>query len=651
MTTPYDHKTGKRTPSRMSRRQLLRLAGGAVLAAGVPGRRLHAGFAPLTGQDRPSGALARYDPPAKIRDFPVGSARQRMLDNAWNINANGWVEQAILGDPWAALYASHQNYYYNPLHTDLSGGTQLMITWPAFPNRILYYYPNLSQTQQYEFADTGTYKVNGVTVDPTPNIAQDAQCAVQAGQPIGPWTSRIPYGPYGPRGWLDEYCEMAVERDGENGPIKRIHFTCENPEYWYTLWSIDPERVAEIYRETLENDSIRLEDLQLRVLGEPVIDPATGRPAYNPLNKWNSGTVMTAAAGGAMHLTSTPNTLQTELQLAGGATVQRSQGNENGSQLICCGAYGQSFRNSDPHIGQVANQAVGLGFRIALANPIGLYIQLPNFSTWRFSDNAKSRVPAGARPSDVYHVVRGHENLDGFASNFNFIVHAKVEVPPEWEGVTLEDIEINGNALKYGSQLLQTFDVALFPLGVPAKRPAPQVPCVVSLPDSNTGQPSRAFPQQIMPQTLWDAYYSTTYPVPYRRQGGTAVEPDGEEVTMSLASNTIIVAPRVRPGKTTLALLGGSFSESSSGELPHVEFVLPGAEEADAEIGVEVLGMEDVVYAVPGNSTPGAQQMLRLLVRVGADAVPGQRDLRVTNPGQSPGPAARFFLWVLRDEA
>src|SRR5262249_19256063 len=51
--------------------------------------------------------------------------------------------------------------------------------------------------------------------------------------------------------------------------------------------------------------------------GKPVIDPSTGAAAYNPLNKWNRGTVSARgganASGGAVHLTSTPNTLQTEL--------------------------------------------------------------------------------------------------------------------------------------------------------------------------------------------------------------------------------------------------------------------------------------------------------------------------------------------------
>ena len=90
-----------------------------------------------------------------------------------------------------------------------------------------------------------------------------------------------------------------------------------------------------------------------------MIDPSTGRPAYNPLNKWNSGPKAvrgTNASGGAMHLTSTPNTLQTEMALAGGATILRPCGNGVPQTVICCAQYGQAYRNSDPHIGQQVNQ-------------------------------------------------------------------------------------------------------------------------------------------------------------------------------------------------------------------------------------------------------------------------------------------------------
>ena len=52
----------------------------------------------------------------------------------------------------------------------------------------------------------------------------------------------------GPRGWKDEYNEWVVTRDA-SGNITKISFTAENPEYWFTLWNVDPKRVLELYRE------------------------------------------------------------------------------------------------------------------------------------------------------------------------------------------------------------------------------------------------------------------------------------------------------------------------------------------------------------------------------------------------------------------
>lgn len=631
MKRPHDRPV---PAPRVSRRHLLQLVGGVAVASWAPswlGGR--AGAAPAPGSTgttgKPAGALPRFDPPAGIRDLADRPAKQAQLDRDWNVNADGWTQQAILGNPWTSLFAAHQDYYFNPLHTDLTDAVQQQISWRAFPNRILHYLPGLTREQQWEMADTGT--LGGGAAGQPLIYTTGVECGTLAGDPGQ--LDQIPFPPYGYRGWLDEYCELAVHRDGR-GRLDRVDFTCENPEYWYTLWRVDRERVLEIYREIL-GPQVKMEDLELRVGGRVVRDPSTGEPAYDPLNVWNRGPVMDERGGGAMHLTSTPNTLQTELGLAGAATVQRRQGNANASQLICCSQYGQIYRNSDPHIGQVDNQIVGLGFRVSLANPIGLYLQKPDFRTWKLPDDPN--LPPGAKPEDLYRVLRGSETLDGFPETYNFIVHARVEIPPAWKraGVSfgLDEVTINGHPLRWGSQILQTFDVSLFPMGVRAETPAPKLPCVVSLPDGDVE--ASAFAQQIMFESLWDAYYGSTYDVPHR-----------PGVTMNLASNTIVVAPRVKRGQTVGLALTGSAFQRSGDELPAVDFVDPATGDADAAITVQVRSLEDVVYAVPGNSEPGEQQLLRLTVEVAAGAALGSRDVRVTNPGQDPAEPARFFLLV-----
>lgn len=611
----------------IGRRHFL-LMSGVSLAALAASRLQAAQTGPV------EGALDRFHPPAFITDLADQPELQAELDNTWNVNATGWTEQAIQGNPWTSRYASEQDYYYNPRETDLRGGLQEMVTWPAFPNRIIFYYPQLTTRQQWEMADTGM--VAGVDL---PLVPQTAECAALAGTPISSDSPRIPYGPYGPRGWLDEYCEMArkVEMIDGAATITEIHFTCENPEYWYALWSVSPDRVVDLYREILGNDRIQIADLQLMRDGQPVIDPATGRAAYDPLNKWNSGTEIAEDAGGAMHLTSTPNTIQTELQLAGGATVQRSQGNINSSALICCGQFGQIYRNSDPHIGQLDNQMVGLGYKVSLADPIGLYMQMPSFGAWTLPDDPK--LPADADPRECWQILRGAETLDGFPPDMSFLLHVRVAIPDRWRdaGVTFNvgDILINGQKIEYASQVMQTFNVALFPLGVKAAEPAPLLSCVAPR------DPALAQPQQLMFADLWDAYYGSSYQVPER------VNSDGTPVTMNLASNTVITAPRVAQGQSAeMALAGTGFSKDGNA-LPMVEFLSPGDSAADPGISVVVHALEDVIYAVPGNSSPGPQSLLRFSISVAADAGIDGRDLRITNPGQEKGEAGKWFLWVV----
>ena len=437
-----------------------------------------------------SYCLQRFTTPACNNDFPDDPASYEALAQLWSQNVAGFTNQAITGDPWNLLYASAQTAYYNPLVTPIpSGSGAVDVAWIAFPNRLVQYLGqnqtpvnpyNLPQSALYQLADTG-------------ELANDPIPAVRC--PQADWSGATePYGPYGPRGWLDEYCEFSVVRNAQN-KITRIDFTCENPEYYQTLWRISPQRVADVYTAALnagapkdQQIAVTVEDLQLvdPTTGAPVIDPQTGRPAYNPLNKWNRGTIATrgvpSPTGGCMHLTATPNTLQTELGLGAGATVQRAGGNTDPQALICCGQYGQNYRNSDPHIGQTINLAVAAGTNISLADPPGLYIQMPSFAQYQLPNDPK--LPAGAKPSDCWHIVRGYETLIDPVTNAPYpgsmILHACFQIPQAWidAGVsfTVGDITIGGEPIQYGSQVQATLEIALFgrPI-VPPPQPAPKL--------------------------------------------------------------------------------------------------------------------------------------------------------------------------------
>ncbi len=598
-----------------------------------------------------------FSTPAFIQDLEGNS--QINLNVQWNLNANAFTEQSITGSPWNQGYLDNsgkfvtsppQSYYYNLATTTIPAGTAAIpVSWEAFPRRITYYLGkntppnnpyNLEQEKLFELADTGYYTDNKRTKQSFPKIPVKL-C------PNPDWKGELhEYGPYGPRGWQDEYSEWSVTKNSE-GKITRVDFVCENPEYWYTLWNVDPNAVAKKYEETLNYGlpstspnliHVKVEDLYLNdpVSGKPVIDPFTNKPSYNPLNKWNSGPVSLrgkTTSGGAMHLTSSPNTLQTEVGLAGAATVQRTVGNVNSQTLICCSQYGQSFRNSDPFIGQSVNQVVGgpPAARVSLANPIGLYIQTPNFSNYELFDDSK--LPAGAKVSDCWQVVRGHELLIDPVTNQpfngNFILHAAFQIPAKWieAGVTktVGDIKITSGGvtspIQWAGQIAQTYHVGLFARGLSTSELAP-VSCSVNLSNPTEDKnlpPAQAQPVQMMYQSLWNAYYGTNVPNPVN-------------YPMSLATNSVIVPVPVKQGMQglKLVLICSTAVKGSGNTLPTVIAV------PNSGITVTVdqkAGLQDVTYAAPGNSYPSVFNMLTLTVNIDKNTPPGLYGIQVNNPG------------------
>lgn len=548
--------------------------------------------------------------PAHINDFPNDPQKQAALEEQWNANLDEFTQQGIAGNQWNSTNSSGITNYFNPIDTPIpSGSTTANITWSAFPGRIQYYQASLSTQDQLSLADTGHYVSGGQTLTFLP-ITTD---------PCTGASENLPYGPYGPRGWQDEYCEWSVMRN-EEGKIVRIDFTCENPEYWNTLWMIDPGTVLTLYQSTLGKPQIQLADLYLYdQQGAVVTDPSTGRPAYDPLNKWNSGPFSTDTGGGAMHLTSTPNTLQTEIGLASSATLQRSIGNGDPNALICCAQFGQPHRNSDPHIGQVSNQLVGLGNRITLTNPPGLYIQMPNFSQYQ--------TPDGSDPASYWTIVRGSATLDGDDGAQlpgNFILHASYEVPAA-KGFTVSDITIAGEPIDWAGQIAQTFLMQIVATALPASTPN-ALACVGSTSSANT----LAQPLQLFYADVFTAMSTQAVPNPV-------------DQPMTLVSNSTLIAPIIQQGTTNaqMVLTAATVQLGPGGELPSVTF------DGEGDLTALVTGTSTINYAVPGNSYPSEATVLLLDVTATASATLGLRNLFVTNYGQSQGAAMPMLLNVV----
>jgi hypothetical protein len=631
----------------MDRRAFIKHAGVGLSAIAANGL----GFALTPARAATGTVLQKFATPAKIRDLK--GADQRLLADLWQTNLEAFTRQAIRGNPWSKVGMSEQAYYYDPASTPMPEGTQLnLVSWNAFPNRLNQYFgtptalpPNPHNMAQgpWELADHGVYRDAAGQRQSFPEIPKTV-C------PQADWSGDLrAFGPCGPRGWQDEYCEWSVTKN-DQGKITRVDFVCENPEYWHALWAVSPERVVQLYEEILnfglprrspQAVKVRREDLELPdpKTGKPVIDPSTGAPAYNPQNKWNLGTVSIRgkanAMGGVVHLTCTANTLQAEVVSAAAvSTVLRQIGNVDAQKLGCCSQNTQPYRNSDFHIGQVINQVVEpgpKGTRLTVADPVRLYIQKPDFSGYttrlrKFASNQLQSLPSAI--SD--HAVKLRDPISGKVFPGNFILHAVFQIPASWieAGVsfTVGDITIKHNGvatpIQYGAQITETFQIGIFAWAMPAAAPEPPQACVVDL------KPPQVEPIQLMYEEIWDAYYGTPVDNPSR-------------VPMTLASNSIIVPARTRRGATglSMALLCDTVTLGPNGELPTV--TVPGS-----DIVVKVTGARDVTYA-PGHTYTAPYKLLTLEVDVAKDARLGLRDTVVSNFNLKPGLPAPGFLAVM----
>jgi hypothetical protein len=504
--------------------------------------------------------LDSFAPPAYQDDFINGEEKQRdAFLKHWSDNLNTFVNQTRQNNPWSSLNQPALTEYFNPLETDIPAGAALApVLWTAFPRRIQTIFPNVGQRKQWQYADEGP-----------PNNGNPGQ----------------PYQPQGPRGWQDEYCEWSVTRDPETNKITKVSFTCENREYWYTLWDTDPEVVLRQYHEIV-GPEVKLEDLYLRdANGGTIVDPETGRPAYNGRNRFNNTT-----SNGAVHLISNPNALSAEIFLAGQATILRknSEGKAitDRDQLIECSRYGTPNRNSDPTIGSDVNTAVRGGSQVSLHNPVGLYIQTPDFSRFQLPFSA----PGDAKPSDYWTVVRGIAKSG--EEPIDFILHAVYEVPDD-QNFTVSDITIDGHMIDYGSQITETFQIGLVATVLPQVGPSPQMlKCAKPSPNP--------LPR---PYVLRDI---AMLPAAYRSGLAARIELGQTQTKIALiASNSSRGA--------TIEILGGGISVRQT--------------------GFEVIDSDT--------------QLFVLEIMADDDAMLGPRSLLLTNPNGDHGPAVFGMLQVV----
>ncbi|ABL72703.1 hypothetical protein [Paracoccus denitrificans] len=533
----------------------------------------------------------------------------------WSANIAGWTQMSIIGNPWSNLNDTPRDNYYDPLVEGMGEATAAVISWPPFPNRLIQFLTNpgivkggqltapLSQDAVQELADSGRITQGGtsfVLFDPEPGqvllkIPADRCPAID-------WDGKyVDFSPSGPRGWQDEYCEWSILRNAQ-GKMQSIAFTCENPAYYLTMWRQNPKAVLGIYQRYID-PAVQLEDLFLRYeydqptgkKGDPVLDPTTGNPAYDPTNKWNRGPARVPGSfGGAMHLTSPPNTLSAEIYLAAAATIQRpSSVNGNPQSLICCAQYGQNFRNSDPNIGYGANVAARTA-RLTLTDPVGLYIQQPqNFQGWS--------GPNGEDVSGYWQILRGTAGTGPNGSDQ--ILHAVFAIP-ESAGYSIEDCTIYGLPISHVGVILDQMKVAL---AVTPNNAAPDTTAFACVTDRTDG--TQPWPVQMVPESLFYGESPSDLPA------------------------------LLRPGsKFRFVLIVQGADENTTPATARVEF-------SDPNITVTVEQFLKNASAVPGQTNGGGTQGYVMDIAVGANAQPGPVSVRALNPSEGPAPTPEQHPW------
>lgn len=535
----------------------------------------------------------------------------------WSDNVSGWTEMAITGNPWSNINDAPRSDYFNPLKEGDGEGQPVVISWTPFPNRLIKFLTDqgaannpqlerpLSKTEVMALADSGEIEVNGKVLKLYDPEGKGTLLKIPATLcPEVDWQGKYSdFSPSGPRGWLDEYCEWSITYD-KAGNMRSVMFTCENPAYYLTMWRINPEAVLGLYRDYVD-PAVQLEDLYLRYpvdqptgkKGEVVMDPTTGRPAYDVTNKWNRGTSRVPGQyGGALHLTSGPNTLSAEVYLAAAATIQRpDRSSMNAQTLICCSKYGQNFRNSDPHIGFAANGAAAT-HKITLTDPVGLYIQQPtNLAQWK--------GPGGQDVSDYWQVTRGTAGTGPGGSDQ--ILHAVFEIP-ESAGFSINDVTINGQKIGHVGDIAETMNIALS--ATPKKPEGPLQPimdCVA--PCREDRQP---WPVQMLPQELFYGNSPTDLPA--------------------------LLAPG---SKHRFVLIVQGADKHTTTSDARVAFSDPG-------IGVRVHAFLPNASAIPGQTDGGGTQGFVLDVHVGPSVKPGPVGVRVLNPDEPDNPSEKYHPWA-----
>jgi hypothetical protein len=374
-------------------------------------------------------AMPLYEPPASIDDFSRRPALANALRTGWDAQIKGFIaETKDQTDPTLTVSGLFFDQLADP--SGIPDPAPVGVPWNAFPQILTNWFATQPVANQERLANEWAEKP--ITTDTLFGFYRKDSSNQYVPIPI---TYRR----------QDEYCEWHVERNGSQ--IQRIYFTCEPPEYWSFLAEKDITLVLDLYRELLHNSAIQKEEIcwpydvysEADRQGHRSLMFSQG--SYNRWNDWNT-------TKGAVHLTHWANSLDAEVRLASDGSLRWPQpaGAVDPHRLICCAAFGGVNRSSDPKIGSAVFSLAAQGLSVALANPVGLYMQ-------RFQ-LIGLRDPQGAAIANALTLVR--HSPDG-----QNILRAEVALPANGS-YTLDQCTLNNERLQYGGQIVRSITMSLF---------------------------------------------------------------------------------------------------------------------------------------------------------------------------------------------
>ena len=176
---------------------------------------------------------------------------------------------------------------------------------------------------------------------------------------------------------------------------------------------------------------------------------------YNPNNRWNTSC-------GIAHLCAPDNVLRAQIKLAARATrvyqIARNRIVGNPELIVASDQdLGNPNRNSDVAIVGAVNALARQGRKIALANPVGIYIHDIDLAGWEF--------PEGIQAKHCIHWVRGVKGRG---------MRLVIDMP--CPHLSLSDVSIGGEPIRYGGQIAECITMKLTALaGPPREIPAARV--------------------------------------------------------------------------------------------------------------------------------------------------------------------------------